>query len=112
MNLPKKFPVFAIVFAATYAVAYAVCVENNYALFTYFPALGEFGAGVQKARSGPSMYWYGWMASAGIAAALTGLAACRLPENLTRRLGSVWAWAVPLGAMLFFCWLLRAYFLR
>jgi hypothetical protein len=109
---PRSFSVFAIVFAAAYAVAYAIAVENNYALFTYHPAINEFGAGVQKPKDGPAMYWYGWMATAGIAASIAGLLACWLPEHLTQRLRSGWSWLVPLGAMVFFGYLLRAYFLR
>jgi len=112
MSIPRAFPVFAIAFAAAYAVLYAVCVAKNYALFTYHPALDQFGFGVQKPKDGPAMYWYGWLATSGIAAALIGFAAAWLPETLTRRLWSGWSWAVPLAVMLFFCYLLRGYFLR
>ena len=112
MTPPRSFPVFAVVFAAAYAVAYVIAVQQNLALFTYHPALNEFGAGVQKAKDGPAMYWYGWMATAGIAASIAGLLACWLPESLSSRLRSGWSWLVPLGAMVFFCYLLRAYFLR
>jgi hypothetical protein len=112
MTPPRSFAVFAIVFAAAYAVAYAVCVTKNIALFTYHPALNELGIGVQKPKDGPAMYWYGWMANSGIVAAVIAFAATRLPEGLTRRLGSGWSWAVPLAVILFFCYLLRGYFLR
>jgi hypothetical protein len=43
MNVSRSFPVFAIVFAVVYAVMYVIAVEKNYALFTYHPALEEFG---------------------------------------------------------------------
>jgi hypothetical protein len=112
MTPPRAFPVFAITFAVAYALAYAIAVQNNYALFTYHPTLGEFGAGVQKPKDGPAMYWYGWMATSGIAASLAGLLASWLPERLTQRLRSGWSWLVPLGAMLFFCYILRGFFLR
>jgi hypothetical protein len=112
MSVPRSFPVFAVVFAAVYAVAYIVCVMKNYALFTYDPSLGEFSAGVHKPKEGEAMYWYGWMATSGIAAGLVAFAACWLPESLTRRLWSGWSWAVPLVVMLLFCYLLRGYFLR
>ena len=99
-----RFATFAIVFAVVYAVAYA--------LFTYHPALNEFGLGVQKAKDGPAMYWYGWMATSAIAGGIAGFAACFLPEPAARRLWPGLAWLVPLCAMLFFAWLLRGYFLR
>jgi hypothetical protein len=112
MTVPRSFPVFAVVFAAAFAVAYLVCVERNYALFTYHPAIYEFGLGAQKPKDGPAMYWFGWMATSGIVAGAIALAACRLPEGLTRRLWSGWSWAVPVAVMVVFCYLLRSYFLR
>jgi len=112
MTVPRSFPVFAVVFAAAYAVSYVVCVENNYALFTYHPAIHEFGLGVQKSKDGPAMYWFGWMATSGIVAGGVALAASWLPEALTRRFGSGWSWSVPVAVMVVFCYLLRSYFLR
>lgn len=112
MNLPRSFPVFAVVFSAAYAVAYVICVEKNYALFTYHPAIYEWGMGVQKAKDGPAMYWFGWMATSGIFASAVALVACRLPEAITRRLWSGWSWAVPVAVMAVFCYLLRGYFMR
>jgi len=99
-------------FAVVFAVVYVVAVEKNYALFTYHPAVGEFGAGVQEAKDGPAMYWYGWMATAGLAAFVAGLVASFLPEGLTRRLWSGWTWVVPVGVMAAFGYLLRNFFLR
>lgn len=102
--------VFVIVFAVVYPLAYALAVYKNYALFTYHPALNEFGLGVEKSKDGPAMYWYGWMLTAGLA----GLAAAGVASFVpaARRLWSGLAWLVPLCAMLFFAWLLRGYFLR
>lgn len=111
MTPPRSFQVFAIVFAVVYAVVYVIAVDNNYALFTYHPAIYEFGAGVQAPKEGLAMYWYGWMATAGIAASLAGVIACSLPARLTRRLWSGWAWAIPLGVLAVFAYLLRNYFL-
>ena len=110
--MSRAFPIFAIVFAVVYAVVYAVSVWKNYALFTYHPALNEFGMGVQKAKDGPAMYWYGWMATSAIAGGIAGVVACLVPERVARRLWPGLAWLVPLCAMLFFAWLLRGYFLR
>ncbi len=112
MTPPRSFSVFAVVFAAVYAVTYVVAVENNYALFTYHPALVEFDVWTQPAKDGPAMYWYGWMATAGVVASIAGFIACYLPERLTKLLWSGWSWAVPLGAMFAFGYILRSYFLR
>jgi hypothetical protein len=112
MTPPRSFDVFAIAFAVVFGVVYVIAVENNYALFTYHPAVGEFGGGVQQPREGPAMYWYGWMATAGIAASVAGVLASLLPQSLTRRLWSGWTWVVAAGVMIAFCYLLRNYFLR
>jgi len=106
----RTFPVFAIVFAVVYVVVYTLAVWKNYALFTYHPAIYEWGFGVQKPKDGPAMYWYGWMATSIIAGLVAGLAASLVPA--ARRLWPGLAWLVPLGAILFFAWLLRGYFLR
>src|SRR5258706_6035934 len=106
MTIPRSFSVFAIVFAVAYAVAYAVSVHNNYALFTYHPALNEFGVGVQKPKDGPAMYWYGWLATAGIVASVAGLLACYLPQRLTSRLPASFFLGVPPAPIVFFADLL------
>jgi hypothetical protein len=110
--MSRPFATFAVVFAVVYAVTYAISVWKNLALFTYHPALNEFGMGVQKAKDGPAMYWYGWMATSAIVAGIAGLAACLLPAQVARRLWPGLAWLVPLCAMLFFAWLLSGFFLR
>jgi len=107
-----RFPVFAIVFAAVYTVAYLIAMEKNYALFTYHPALEEFGLLVERPKEGPAMYWYGWMATAGIVALVAGLVACFVPERVTKRLWSGWSWAVPVAVMFVLGYLLRGYFIR
>ena len=112
MTPPRSYSAFAIVFAVVYAVVYVVAVEKNYALLTYHPAIGEFGAGVQPPRDGPAMYWYGWLATSGIAALIAGLLASLLPDFVTRRLWSGWTWATAVAVMLAFCYLLRNFFLR
>ena len=112
MTPPRSFSVFSIVFAVVYSVTYILAVDNNYALFTYHPALVEFGAGTQSPKDGPAMYWYGWIATSGIVATTAGIIACYLPKRLTQRLWSGWAWAVPLVVLAVFCYLLRSYFLR
>lgn len=103
---------FVIVFAVVFAVVYVVAVLNNYALFTYHPAIGEFGAGVQKGRDGPAMYWFGWMATSGIVAGVAGAIAAWLPESVTRRLWPGLIWLVALVAMAVFAYDLRQFFLK
>ena len=108
----RSFAAFAIVFAVVFTAVYVLAVWNNYALFTYHPGLNEIGAGVEAPRSGPAMYWYGWIATSTIAASAAGLIACYLPKRVLQRLWSGWSWVIPLCAIPVFCYLLRGYFLR
>ncbi|HUQ73134.1 MAG TPA: hypothetical protein VM183_00305 [Burkholderiales bacterium] len=108
---PARFAAFAITFALVYPIAYFICVENNFALFTYHPAINEWNVGVQKGRDGPAMYWYGWLATSGIVALAAALLATLLPDAWTRRASSA-TWIVALGVMLAFCYLLRGFFVR
>ena len=110
MNSSRAF--LALVFTVVYAIAYVVAVWKNFALFTYHPAINEIHAGVQKPIDGPAMYWYGWMATAGIAAACACLIACLVPARFTERTWPGWSWAIPLCVLIVFTWLLRGYFLR
>ena len=112
MKPPRSFPLLAVLFAVVYTIAYVIAVWKNYALFTYHPAINEITLGVRKPFDGPAMYWYGWMATAGIAAFGACLLACMVPERLSSRVWSGWSWVIPLGVLLIFAWLLRNYFLR
>jgi hypothetical protein len=103
---------FAVVFAPAYALLYALAVFNNWALFTYAPATGEFGPLLAPASVGPTMYWYGWIATAALGgAALAGLCTL-LPGPVAQRIPACIAWAVPIVVILVFGYLLRGYFLR
>jgi hypothetical protein len=112
MTSRKTGQTFATVFAIVFAVVYLIAVEKNYALVTYHPATYSFGLGTQPPGEGPAMYWFGWMASAGVAATIAGLLACLLPEALTRRLWPGLSWLVPLGAIAAFGYLLSDFFFR
>ena len=90
---------FTAVFSASFAILYVVAMEMNIAIFTYHPRLMVFGLGTEAPRSGPAIYWFGWMATA----ALGGLALGVLAGVLPARDGRLWyaiGWFLPLGAML------------
>lgn len=112
MSSQRSTPFLAMIFSAAYAIAYVIAVWKNLALFTYHPAVNAIGLGVEKPADGPAMYWYGWMATAAIAAAGACLIAMLVPARYTNRAASAWAWFVPLVVLLFFAYLLRGYFLR
>lgn len=112
MSAVKSPPPFAIAFSVAFAVLYLLAVENNWALFTYHPALDEVGWLVEKPKDGPAMYWYGWLASAAIGATAVAALFSWLPGAITERIGPLWSWLIPCLVMINFAYLLRKFFLR
>lgn len=108
MSIERVFPVFSVVFA----VAYLAAVEFNWALFTFHPQTGAFGLLVEPARTGPAMYWYGWLATATIAGVAGAALALVVPEDAAAKVPPRLTWAVPLLAMIAFAILLRGFFMR
>jgi hypothetical protein len=94
---------FWAAFAAVAAVLYVVAMELNWAVFTYHPRLGTFALGVEAPRSGPAMYWYGWLTTAaggGVVAGAAASVAARARSDRTASALALWlGWLVPAGAM-------------
>lgn len=106
MSMEKVFPIFA----AAFAVIYVLAVEGNWALFTYHPKIGEWGWFAQPVKTGPPMYWYGWLATSALGATATSLLTWPL---VSRWSAQFWlGWAVPLAVMFIFVYLFRGFFLR
>jgi hypothetical protein len=106
MRIERTLPVFT----AAFAVIYLAAVENNLALFTYHPRIGEWGLLAEPPRSGPAMYWYGWIATSLVGAAAASLAA--LPLTAWYRPPAWVGWAIPLAVMIAFVYFLRVFLLR
>jgi len=109
MTVRSRFPVFAVVFAAVYAAVYYFAVANNWPLISYGPAVGEWTLFNHAASDGPTMYWYGWIATAALAGAAGGAVACALPGQ-GRWLWSGFAWLVPVCAIAAIGYMLSGYF--
>ena len=106
MTLERLSPIFA----AAFALIYVVAVEQNWALFTYHPRLREWEWLTQPAKSGPPMYWYGWLATSFLGAAVVSLVSLPLVRRWPPPL---WlGWAIPLAVMASFLYFLRSFFLR
>ena len=82
---PNKLPVFMIVFVAAYAALYTICTEVNLPVFTYHPMLREIDFLRAPQRRGPTMYWYGWMLTAGGGALVVAWIATLVPERWVQR---------------------------
>jgi hypothetical protein len=110
--MTPRFPIFAVTFAAVYAAVYYFAVDYNWALFSYGPAVGQWTLLTHPAVAGPTMYWYGWIATSALAGAIAGLFACLLPENIGKRIWSGFAWLVPLCSIAAIGYLLSGYLTR
>ena len=87
---PHAFKVFSIVFG----IAYGVCFYFNYALFRYYPQVGELHLflGEPPQASGPPIFWYGWLATAALVSALIAVA---VPRRWAARMWPGWSWLIP-----------------
>jgi hypothetical protein len=108
VKLARAFPVFSIAFVVIYAFA----VDYNLALFTYHPQLRQFAFLVEAPKAGPAMYWYGWIVTSALGAAVVAVLALALPRSWVERIWSGWTWLVPVAVIIFFVNLLKGYFLR
>jgi hypothetical protein len=108
MRFTRVFPVFS----AAFAVFYALSVNFNLALFTYHPQLKTFAPLAEAPKSGPAMYWYGWIVTSALGALFVSALAMVLPRGLTARVWPGFAWLIPVGVIIFFVYLLKGYFLR
>src|SRR5262249_16269312 len=77
MTFSRAFPVFSTAFA----VFYLISATFNYALFTYHPILHEINLLAQSIKSGPAMYWYGWMTTAAIGALAVAAVGSFIPSR-------------------------------
>jgi hypothetical protein len=112
MKIAPSYAAFTVTFAAVFAVVYVFAVEYNWALFTYAPATGAFAPLTTAAAAGPTMYWYGWIATAALVAAPVAALVSLAPAGVATRIWSGWSWAVPIAVLLAFGYLLSGYFLR
>ena len=106
----RSFAVFSVAFAVAYAVLYVLSIQYNLALFTYHAASEEFHWLVKPAADQPAMYWYGWLLTSALGAAVIGVIVAALPVAWTARIWPGLSWAVPLAVMLVFGYILRGYF--
>ena len=102
--------VFVITFTAVSAAAYYVVLIENWPLFSYGPAVGEWTLFNHGASDGPTMYWYGWIVTSAIVAVVIAALVSLLADRTNRWLWSGFAWLVPLGAIAAIFHLLGGYF--
>ena len=98
----------ATAFSLAYCVAYAAVFALDAPLFLYYPVEGRLAwSWAPFASAGPSMAWYGLVASAAAAALPISLL---LPEQRAMAALRNLLWLFPAGALLVSAWLLRVFF--
>jgi len=112
MKARGRFANFTVTFAAVFAIVYYLAVARNWALFSYGPAVGQWTLFTQAASAGPTMYWYGWIATSALAAAGMAALVAFLPQRLMQWLWPGFGWLVPAGSIAAFVYLLSGYFTR
>lgn len=103
------FRTFATVFAIATPIIYTACEMQNWPLFTYHPGSNRIDLGWAAAvkDEGPAMYWYGWVATTLIGAAILGMLATMLPEKVARSIPLSLVWIVPLAMIPILIYALR-----
>ena len=109
MTSSPLFRRFAFAYGTSFAVFYVVALKFDLALFTVYPSLGVVLLGTHHSRdvadpavgfAAPAMYWYGWAASAALAALVASLIAMALPARWTKGVWPVIVWVAPVAAMI------------
>jgi hypothetical protein len=86
MMSSDKVAAFSITFGVAYAVVYVICTEVNLPLLTYHPVIGQLDLLWTPVKSGPAMYWYGWMLTSLIVAAVVACIATAMPQRWLQRI--------------------------
>jgi hypothetical protein len=99
----------AAVFAIAFAVIYAPTMDYNWTLATYHPIQGiwQLGRAPPLAGGSPAMYWYGFVFTAAIGAAVVTAIAALIPDKLMERVPwRTLAWLVPIVAIIYIAYVL------
>ncbi|HZL40883.1 MAG TPA: hypothetical protein VFC45_11470 [Pseudolabrys sp.] len=111
LGTSEAFGTFAVVFAIATPIVYVASELGGWPLFTYHPGVNriDFGWAAARANEGPAMYWYGWIASTLIAAALLGWLASLLPRRISDKIPLFLIWLLPLPALAILAYVLMPF---
>ena len=89
--------VFALVFAPCVAILYWISDVWRFPVFSYYPANNHFAWGWTPSTpdDGPAMYWYGWIVTSALGAALIACVVSALPDAVTRKIPASLSWLIP-----------------
>jgi hypothetical protein len=108
MRWIRALPIFSIAFP----LLYLPVMYYNLPVFTYVPKLRAFHLlrYAPPPVEGPGMFYYGWLLTAGIGAAVIAAAALSMPEKSAARIPSTLAWLAPLVVLVFLLDILSPWF--
>lgn len=94
-----RFRGFAITMAVVASIAYCISLFENWPLFTFWPATGQFTFFTNPAK-GPILDWYGTVVGVLIVSVLAGLIVACLAPGFAKRLPPILSWLVPVIALI------------
>lgn len=97
-----------VIFGLTYCVVYVVALSREAAIFLYYPRVRRFAWGWDPLQDvGPSMAWFGLMASSALAGVIAGVVLANEDLLVTPRR---FLWILPMFALLGAVYLMRHFF--
>lgn len=110
MRTNRMLPIFSILFP----IVYEPTMYYNWPVFTYVPQSGVWHLFryIPPASEGPGMFYYGWLVTAALVAAVVAFAFSTLPERMTARVPANLTWIAPVAVMLMLLDILSPWFTR
>ena len=107
MNWTRALPIFSI----AYVIAYVPIMFWNWPVFTYVPRTKEFHWWLVQptGTQAPGMFYFGWLITAGIVAAIVAAISLALPAKALERLTPL-TWIAPLAMLGVEFFILREWF--
>jgi hypothetical protein len=104
-----KFKTFAVTFAVVGTLTYFLCLQFDWPLFTYYPAVNRFewGWGRSGSGEGVAMHWFGLIATTLIVGVSAGFLAILFSENVTKKIPLFLVWLLPILSIPYLIWHLR-----
>jgi hypothetical protein len=108
MRWTRALPVFSILFP----IFYEPTMYFNWPVFTYVPQLKLFHAlrYMPLKAEGPPMFYYGWLLTAGVPAAIIALIFAFAPERVSARVPVALTWVAPLAVLVMLLDILSPWF--
>ena len=102
----------AAIFAIAFAIIYAPTMDHNWTAATYHPIQGiwQFGRAPPLGGGSPAMYWYGFVITAALGAAVVTALAALIPDKLLDRV--LWrslTWIVTISSIIYIGYVLLPY---